>query len=625
MSARVAFILSKVRWILRAWGPHKSWALVLVVMTAVSAGVTLAYPLVFGTVVDTLHEVVEDSVTVSSRAKVDQGVLRAVEILLIIGLLRWVAALYPGLRALVNSKIDLDLRERAFATILRKGHRFFTRFRTGDVVTRLTDDIASYPKIAWFCCSGIFRALDSSSRVVVCLGLMFWLDARLAAYALLPVPGMIIVFVLLHARLGKATSAQRAAASETSDHLEAAFSGVTVVQAHLAEVRMGDALRRQLERRNASEVALSRLWVLLSVFFQALNVVGQLVVVVVGGLRVMDGTLGLGEFFSFYLYLGLLLGPMMDLPNLFVTGRQAFVCMERLDELETFDREGEGGACRGDVAVDRIGRLELRAVEYAYPTDVAPDGEEVAKAAPTPAPKPRPALRGVDVSIAAGERVALVGAIGSGKTTIARVLAGVVTPDAGQVLVDGRPLVEHRAASFRRAVAFVPQDPVLFSATLRENVGFGRAADEATLWSALETAGVKDEVRAMDKGLDHEVALRGKGLSGGQRQRVTIARALLGAPQVLVLDDITAALDAENEERFWRRVLERTPDLTALVVTHRLATARRMDRVIMVEEGRVVAQGKHDDLLRDVAAYRDLWRVAAPAAPVAQQAPLIPA
>ncbi|MCO5170488.1 MAG: ABC transporter ATP-binding protein/permease [Planctomycetes bacterium] len=595
---RRAYLAAKARWIARAWGRHRPWVLVLVLMTAVSAGVTLAYPLVFGRVVDELHRVVV--ARAAEAATVDQGVTRVVAILLGLGLLRWVAALYPGLRAVVNAKIDLDLRERAFAAILRKGHRFFNRFRTGDVVTRLTDDIASYPKIAWFCCSGLFRALDSSTRVVVCLALMVWLDARLAAWALLPVPGMVVVFVLLHHRLGRATTAQRAAASETSDHLEAAFSGVTVVQAHLAEDRMADALRAQLERRAEAEVALSRLWVLLSVFFQALNVVGQLVVVVVGGLRVIDGTLGLGEFFAFYLYLGLLLGPMMDLPNLFVTARQAFVCMERLDELEEFDRAGEGGACRGAAPVGEVGRLALRAVEYAYPVE----GGDVA----------RPALRGVDLALARGERVALVGPIGGGKTTAARVLAGVITPDAGQVLLDGRPLAEHEAASFRRAVAFVPQDPVLFSATLRENVGFGRTTDEAAVWDALDVAGVADEVRAMPGGLDHEVGLRGRGLSGGQRQRLTIARALLGAPQVLVLDDITAALDAENEERFWRRVIARWPGLTALVVTHRLATARRMDRVVMLDEGRIVAQGRHDDLMRDVPCYRDLWRSGALAA-----------
>ncbi len=588
----------RARWIARAWARHRVWVLVLLVMTAVSAGVTLAYPLVFGYVVDELHRVIQVSALGdAARAELDAGVLRAVEVLVGIGLLRWVAALYPGLRALVNAKLDLDLRERAFAAILRKGHRFFTRFRTGDVVTRLTDDIASYPKIAWFCCSGLFRALDSSTRVVVCLALMLWLDARLAAWALLPVPGMVAVFVLLHARLGEATAAQRAAASETSDHLEAAFSGVTVVQAHLAEARMGDALRGQLARRAAAEVTLSRLWVLLSVFFQALNVVGQLVVVVVGGLRVIDGTLGIGEFFAFYLYLGLLLGPMMDLPNLFVTARQAFVCMDRLDEVEQFEREAEGGACRGARPVVGVGRLELRAVDYAYPVE----GERPGAAA-------RPALLGVDLALREGERVALVGPIGAGKTTVARLLAGVLTPDRGQVLLDERPLEEHEPASFRRAVAFVPQDPVLFTASLRENVSFGRPGDDERLWQALEAAGVADEVRAMPGGLDHEVGLRGKGLSGGQRQRVTIARALFGAPSLLVLDDITAALDAENEERFWRRVLARWPRMTALVVTHRLATARRMDRVVMLDGARVVAEGRHDDLLREVPAYRDLWR-----------------
>jgi ABC-type multidrug transport system fused ATPase/permease subunit len=602
VSAKAAYILAKVRWILRAWGPHKGWAALLVFMTAVSAGVTLAYPLVFKRVVEELHGLVARRSI--DTAAVDQDIVRVVEVLLLVGIARWVAALYPGLRALVNSKIDLDLRERVFAKLLEKGHRFFLRFRTGDVVTRLTDDIASYPKIAWFCCSGIFRALDSWTRVVVCLALMLWLDRSLALWALLPVPGMIAVFVLLHERLAKATSAQRAAASETSDALEAAFTGVTVLQAHNAEARAAEALRRQLARRADAEVALSKLWVLLSVFFQALNVVGQLVVVVVGGLRVIDGSLGLGDFFAFYLYLGLLLGPMMDLPNLFVTGRQAFVCMERLDELEAFDREGEGGACRGSIPVERLGKLELAAVEYAYPVEKTETPVDPLLGAPGK----RPALRGVDLSISEGERVALVGPIGGGKTTFARILAGVLTPDAGEARLDGKPLALLERGSVRRALAFVPQDPVLFTASLRENVCFGRLPEASRLALAVDMAGMTAEVAAFPTGLDHEIGLRGKGLSGGQRQRLTIARALYGDPKALILDDITAALDAENEDRFWRRVLERWPRLTALVVTHRLATARRMDRVVMIDEGRVVAQGKHDDLMRDSPAYRDLWR-----------------
>ena len=621
MSQRTALVktglLSRARWILSAWGRHKGWVTVLFFFTLVSAGVTMAYPLVLGRVVEELRQALE------ARADVDTTVVRVVALLLAIGVGRWVAAMYPGTRALVNSKIDLDLRERAFARLLVKGHRFFGKFRTGDLVTRLTDDIASYPKIAWFCCSGLFRALDSGTRVVACLGLMFWLDRSLALAALAPVPFMIVCFLLLHRRLGKATAAQRAAASETSDHLEAAFTGVTIVQAHAAEGRLGDALRRQLERRAEAEVELARLWVLLSIFFQSLNVVGQLVVVVLGGLRVIDGDMAVGAFFAFYLYLGLLLGPMMDLPNLFVTGRQAFVCMDRLDEVEAFDREGEGGACRGAVKVDAVKALGLERVSAGYLVD--PPAEAEGEAPKKPAkelPKVRrSALREVSLRLERGERVALVGPIGGGKTTVARLLVGALAPtgddgiEAGRVVAeaDGRTLslADLDAGSFRRSVGFVPQDPVLFTASLRENVVFGRPLDPERLAWAIDLAGMTAEVAALPKGLDHEVGLRGKGLSGGQRQRITIARALYGEPKVLILDDITAALDAENEERFWRRLLERWPDLTALVVTHRAATARRMDRVAMLDEGRVVAQGVHTELLDGSPAYRALWRLEA--------------
>lgn len=618
---------SRARWILSAWGRHKGWAAALFFFTLVSAGVTMAYPLVLGWVVEALRHALE------TRADVDATRATVVALLLAIGVGRWVAAMYPGTRALVNSKIELDLRERAFARLLVKGHRFFGKFRTGDLVTRLTDDIASYPKIAWFCCSGLFRALDSGTRVVACLGLMFWLDRSLALAALAPVPLMILCFLLLHRRLGKATAAQRAAASETSDHLEAAFTGVTIIQAHAAEDRLGDALRGQLERRADAEVGLARLWVLLSIFFQSLNVVGQLVVVVLGGLRVIDGDMAVGAFFAFYLYLGLLLGPMMDLPNLFVTGRQAFVCMDRLDEVEAFDREGEGGACRGTVKVDAVKSLGLERVSAGYLVDPPAEAEGEAPRKPAAeAPKVRrSALREVSLRLERGERVALVGPIGGGKTTVARLLVGALAPtgesglEAGRVVAeaDGRTLslADLDAGSFRRSVGFVPQDPVLFTASLRENVVFGRPLDAERLAWAIDLAGMTAEVAALPKGLDHEVGLRGKGLSGGQRQRITIARALYGEPKVLILDDITAALDAENEERFWRRLLERWPDLTALVVTHRAATARRMDRVVMLDEGRVVAQGVHTQLLDGSPAYRALWRLEArePAAPRSHQ------
>ncbi len=565
-----------IRWIGRAWRPHLRWLPVLLVMTLLSTGVTLAYPLVFGYV---LEEIRRLSVGAELTSDLDAKVRSLIGILLAIGFARFLASFYPAFRALVNSRIELFTRERFFSIVLRKGHDFFTRFRTGDVVTRLTDDIAGYPKIAWFCCSGLFRAFDSASRVVCCLAVMVWLNPALALYALLPVPFMVAFFVVLNKRLRHAVVAQRSAASETSAFLEAAFSGVTVLQAYNAEERLAATLAKQLETRETAEVGLAQLWVLFSIFFQALSVVGQLVIVVLGGLWVIDGTLSLGPYFAYYLYLSLLLGPMMELPKLLVTSRQAFVCMDRLDELASFDTEGELDKQGGDLPLEELARLELKDVDFAYGArgDTETDEEQ----------RLVKALDGVSLGVSAGERLAVVGEIGSGKTTAVRVLGGNIAAQRGEVLLNGRLLASYSGRAFRGAVALVPQDPVLFSASVRETVVMGRDENPEQIARALRLAGLVDEVDAMPGGLDYVLGLRGRGLSGGQRQRLTIARALYTTPKLLLLDDITAALDAQNEERFWSQIFEEWPEATVLVVTHRAATARRMQRTVRLRNGRV--------------------------------------
>lgn len=570
----MSYLRAKLAWIVRAWEGSKRFLPVLLFWTFLSTAVTLVYPLVFREVLEKLRTLSEQR---TGGAALQAEVRALTWLLLAVAAARFLAGFYPAWRAWVNSRIEWLVRERYFARVLDKGHRFFTRFRTGDVVTRLTDDIAGYPNIAWFCCSGWFRALESFSRVAFCLAVMLWLDRSLALWSLLPVPLMIGAYLLLKTRLSQAVEDQRASASKTSDALEAFFSGVSVVQAHNAESRLGGALSVQLAERAGHELRLAQLWVLFSVFFQALNVVGQLVVVVVGGLRVLDGTLDLGTFFAFYLYLGLLLAPMLDLPNLFVTARQAFVCMERLDELDAYDRRGEGGACQGEVLASDPRLLSASGLRFAY-RGLGEDDQAGSAFRLGP----------LDLELRAGERVALTGEIGAGKTTLLRLLSGALCPDQGQVAVDGTPLREVDGASFRRALGYVPQTPILFSASVRENVLLGREADEARLEQALRLAGLWDEVQDLPEGLEHELGLRGTGLSGGQRQRLTIARALYGEPKLLLLDDLTAALDAENEERFWEKVLAKWPDLSVLAATHREATARRMDRRVELREGRPV-------------------------------------
>lgn len=567
----MSYLRGKLAWIARAWEGSYSFLPALIFMTLLSAATTLVYPLVFGWLLDELR-------TAGERGSIEASQVQTmVWILLAVGLARFIAGFYPAVRAHVNYRIERLVRLHYFHRVLQKGQGFFNRFRTGDVITRLTDDVAGYPKIAWFSCSGLFRALNSGTQVLLCLAVMFWLDWSLALWSLLPIGPMVFVYLALKERLDKATQAQRNAASQTSDGLEAYFSGVAVVQAQVAEDRIARAMGEQLSERAVHELRMAKLWVAFTTFFQASNVVGQLVIVLVGGLRVLDGSLGLGAFFAFYHYMGLLLGPMMDLPNLLVTSRQAFVCMDRLDELDHFDRAGEGGACQGERLLEGLERLEVSELTFSYPGP-APDPEFPLSEAPFQ-------LGPLTLQLKRGERLAIVGEVGAGKTTLIRLLAGAASPAQGSLTIDGVPLSDLEGESYRRAVGYVPQAPVLFTATIRENVLLGRPEDPLRLEQTLRLAGLWEEVQAFPEGLDHPLGLRGTGLSGGQRQRMTIARALYGEPQLLLLDDLTAALDAENEERFWEGVLDAHPELTALVITHREATAKRCDRILELTRG----------------------------------------
>jgi ABC-type multidrug transport system fused ATPase/permease subunit len=589
----LAYVLRHLAWIREVWRPHLRWLWILGVLTILSALVTMAYPLAFAHVLDSLGTATIEALP---AGELPPEVGQAVLALVVIAVVRFAVGFYPGVRAIVNNLIDLDVRMRTFVRVLAKGQRFFARFRTGDIVTRLTDDIVEYPRIAWFSCSGLFRALESSARLTLCLGIMFTLDTRLAMWSLVPLPLVCVAFVMMRGRLLRATAAQREAASETSDHLEAITSGVQVVQAHNAEPRMSRIFRAQLEQRAEAEVALEQSSVLLHVMFQSLSLLGQALVIVLGGMRVLDGELSVGTFVAFYLYLDMLLPPLLDLPNLLVTGRQAFVSIDRVEELATHDAEGEGGALRGSRDPGSAPTLRAHELSFAHP------------GASSEGSGRRGALSDVSLELAPGDRLAVVGRIGSGKTTLLRLVAGILEPDRGTLSLGGISYAELSRAAFRRLVGVVGQEPILFSGTIRENLLVGRRHERDRIETVLEISGLARELSAMSAGLEHRLGQRGLGLSGGQRQRLAIARALYGDPELLVLDDITAALDAANEERFWERLLAWRPRISILAVTHRPATARRMEQVIVLEDGRVIARGRHHELDDSCEFYRHFNR-----------------
>jgi ABC-type multidrug transport system fused ATPase/permease subunit len=585
----------RVRWIWRFWRPHRGFLVLLLLLTLVSSGVAIAYPLVFRVILDRLAgSLGGGKEPLGVPGTVDPGTLRGIlKILAVIALGRFIAGLYPGCRAWVNLKIDVGVREAVFSRILDKDFRFFNRFRTGDLVTRLMDDITEYPKLAWFSCSAVFRALESGSKLIFCVGAMFLLDWRLSLLALVPLPVMLYLIYSLRSRLRDAYQAQQVAISETNDMLEATFSGVRIVKAFNAEEGQSGALGHLLRGRVGIQFRVQRLHALVHILDLVASRFGQLIVVSVGGTMVVRGELSLGTLYAIFVYLDMLVEPMLDLPNLMVTSRQAFVCMDREEEVMRFPG---GRRDRPRVRpLDRIDSIGFDGVDFRYGAG-------------------RNALEAIGVRIQRGEKVAIVGAIGSGKTTLLQVVAGLLTPTAGAFRVNDRDIREYGWDDYRTRVGYVPQESLLFSETIAENVEIGRdgagrstpeGGDDAD-WTRrmLRAVHMDEEIAEMPEGLRTILGQKGTRVSGGQRQRISIARALYGLPEVLLLDDCTASLDAENEDRLWKRLDELVPGSIVLVVSHRLATIRRADRILVLDGGRLVDAGTHEELAPRCEVYR---------------------
>jgi ATP-binding cassette subfamily B multidrug efflux pump len=622
--------LDKIKWVLNLWKPHMVWLYVLFVMTIISTAAYIAYPWLFNKIIEVLRGAQDTGIT----PEVTQKVNGFLWIFLAVGVLRVLASFYPSFRAMINLKVEMDVRNSAFSHILRKAHRYFLRFRTGDLVMRLTDDIYEYPKIAWFTCSGIFRAVESLSKILFTMAVMLTYNAVLTIVSFLPLPFMLVVFSRYQIALRERFFAVRQAASEVNNSLESCFSGIRILKAYNGEEHQARMFDEVLEDRFDKELKVVYLWTLIWHLYPAINMVGQVIVLGLGSYMItMDQmTLSIGNYnwviepfqvgamYMFFVYMDQLLSPLLDIPNLFTTSRDAFACIDRQEELHNFDEKNDENPEKAGEPIEKINQIEFRNIDFAYEKLREDDfdfrqlsKEEQMKISRKFALEAKeedihgemiPILRNINLSIKKGTKIAIVGSVGSGKTTLVKLITRILRPSEGEIQINEKNVDSYNIRQLRSLIGYVPQEVVLFSDSIRDNVSFGREIPEDDILRSIEFAQIKDEVLSFEKGLDTVLGQRGQTVSGGQKQRLAIARALAGKPDLLILDDCTAALDAENEEEFWDDMRVNYPETTCVIVTHRISTARRADTIYVIENGTISASGTHEELLKKSELYR---------------------
>jgi len=586
--------LDKLKWFWKYYRRYPHVLAVMVLLTPVQAAIHVTLPRIIEFTVDYAGTgIIPDNpgARLISRLGESLGISMAAAYalsLIVLGLISF--ALYAFVqshRGWMNLKLEWLFRQEAFDGITAKGPDFFNRFRTGDIVTRLTDDVAE--KLSWFACSGIFRFYEAMLMVIFTVTMMTMIDPLLTLWAVGPLPILIIVFFKSSTILDKRYDRLQRNISGFNDIMEACFSGIRVVKAYVKEKAQIAKFRKAAEDRRFTEISAVKATILVDSLYFYIWQFGIIIAILAGGYRVMNADLTLGKLMAFIYYVIYLVFPMFDIGQFLVKSRQSAVSINRLTEMEKVPPMIMNRGAASGAGID--GSLSFENIEFSFP------GSD------------RKILENISLVTRSGQTIALVGKIGSGKSWLVNMIPRLVDPSSGVVRLDGRDLREYALDDLRKSIGYVPQEPVLFSDTVENNIRFGRdKIDDVTIDWAIEVAQLKDEIADFPEGIKTRIGVRGMSISGGQKQRLALARALAGKPRILILDDCTSALDSTTETALWDKLHEMLPGTTALIITHRPDTLERADRIIVMEDGRIVEEGTHDELIGSGGRYSRIYR-----------------
>jgi ATP-binding cassette subfamily B protein len=545
------------------------------ILAAVAMGATVAIPALTGAAINAIDAGDSDRLKLLALLIAAAGIVRLV--------LTVARRLIAGK---VSLGVELDLRNRLYEHLLALELGFFDRQQTGQLMSRATVDLQA---VRFFLGYGLVLISQAALTIAFAAVAMTVIDPQLALISLSPVPFVVWIAMRYGRQARPALQEVQQRIAELTADVEENVGGVRVVKAFAREERQMTRFSESVGRVFEQSMISTRLRAFYNPFLGFLPQIGLALLLLLGGRAVIDGRLSLGAFTAFYTYLLALLGPVRTLGVLLGMSQRATASGARIFEL--LDREPRIVAApdAGPLPAGN-GRVELRGASLTY--------EEAGE----------PALDDVTLTVEAGTTLALVGATGSGKTSLVQLVSRLYDATAGEVLVDGADVRAVDPRALRREIAVVTDDPFLFSATVHENIAYSRREDATReeVVAAATRAQAHDFITALPEGYDTRVGERGLTLSGGQRQRIAIARALLADPRILILDDATSSVDASTEQQIKRALTEVMAGRTTFVIAHRLSTIALADEIAVIEHGRLLDHGTHEELLERSAFYHEI-------------------